>query len=873
MRMSLLISPLLCRGIVSFVWFFCWSFSAVFSQNTRIAFDFEGENPGAHLPWTTTSVLEVGWNTTGWTRGSGLSASPPIDNGLGFQIAAGEDLTTLPEAQASGQFLSVGLFVEGGPLDLGGHRVAYSILRVGWHAPRRYAVFSNLDDFAEPLFISPLLENAADVEDAFTFVLPEAAFGSASGTIEFRIYPFAARFAGHPAALTSFLIRTTAGTAVLHLSAQPGGIISAVPARTLFEIGETAELRAEPAPGYRFGGWSGGLTGRGNPRLVEVTGDLSISALFEELAPVRMDLGGNLDGLADWSTAWVFKNCFLLARPWLTRTLGSFEWESGQTPPLDADGWPEVVPFTGSDGAEHFVHTLVPLYESGTYTIRFSGSGRIEANPPGGPLLVWENTTGTFSETVEMSVQADGSTLLLAIVESAAHDPIRDVQIIAPGQAHEVEAQPFHEAFLQSLAPYRVIRFMDWGRTNGSQVSSWPERTTATHFTQARAEGASLEMMILLANEVRAHPWICLPHLADEDYIRQTARLLRDSLDPNLRVYVEYSNETWNTMPDFTQTPYVMERGIALGLDPDPLVAGNLYSALRSVEIFRIFSEEFGAEGRHRHVNVLGTMAGFVEGVTAHRVRAVNDPAINPDAHLPDALAIAPYFGVNFIPVEGTGGDEQPLVDPMPTVDELVVDFSLQTIPEAFAMALAHRAIADEQGWRLICYEGGQHFTGIFGAENNDTLTERIFAANRDPRMEDRYREYLAGLEAAGVDLFANFTHIGEWSKWGTWSALESQLQSPEEAPKWRALLAWAAEVEGRIDPIIVRTLEDGSGGLDFIMRPDRTYTLETSSDLREWESAGFSGPLRGDGVRARLSLPMLSSSPNLQLFLRFRID
>jgi hypothetical protein len=38
-----------------------------------------------------------------------------------------------------------------------------------------------------------------------------------------------------------------------------------------------------------------------------------------------------------------------------------------------------------------------------------------------------------------------------------------------------------------------------------------------------------------------------MPHLADDDYHRQFASYVRDSLRPDVKVYVEWSNEVWHT--------------------------------------------------------------------------------------------------------------------------------------------------------------------------------------------------------------------------------------------------------------------------------------------------------------------------------------
>jgi hypothetical protein len=155
---------------------------------------------------------------------------------------------------------------------------------------------------------------------------------------------------------------------------------------------------------------------------------------------------------------------------------------------------------------------------------------------------------------------------------------------------------------------------------------------------------------------------------------------------------------------------------------------------------------------------------------------------------MPDALAIAPYFGSNYNPAS-----LPPNVPAYPTIDEIVTTLSIARIAAVRQNVISQKRVADEQGWRLVCYEGGQHFVGTSGGENNTTLTALLTSANADPRMYDRYIEYLDMLEAEGVDLFSNFSYIGTWSKWGSWGVLRAQDEPIEVAHKYRALIDWIA--------------------------------------------------------------------------------
>ena len=91
----------------------------------------------------------------------------------------------------------------------------------------------------------------------------------------------------------------------------------------------------------------------------------------------------------------------------------------------------------------------------------------------------------------------------------------------------------------------------------------WADRVTPSHRSQAK-DGVALEYQILLANQAGANPWFCVHHLASDDFVRQMATLVRDTLRPDLTIYVEHSNEVWNVA--FPQGEYATRRGIELRL-------------------------------------------------------------------------------------------------------------------------------------------------------------------------------------------------------------------------------------------------------------------------------------------------------------------
>jgi hypothetical protein len=283
----------------------------------------------------------------------------------------------------------------------------------------------------------------------------------------------------------------------------------------------------------------------------------------------------------------------------------------------------------------------------------------------------------------------------------------------------------------------------------------------------------ALEYCLQLANTLDADPWLCLPHLADDDYVRNFAKLVKEKLNEKRKVYVEYSNETWNTQ--FEQAKYCKEKGLALGLSKSGYEAQLRYSAQRSVEVFKIFEEVFG--GKERLVRVLAThSANPWTGTTEMDWQEAYKNA--------DAVAIAPYFGHSF-------GDPKTAdkVSQM-TADE-IIDGCKEMLAKNKQKNETYAAETKKRGLKLMCYESGQHLVGVAGAENNEKLTKLFHEVNRHPRMKELYLEDLKNWQDIGGDTFCVFSSMGHYTKWGSWGVMEYYDQKETDAPKMMALREW----------------------------------------------------------------------------------
>jgi hypothetical protein len=70
-----------------------------------------------------------------------------------------------------------------------------------------------------------------------------------------------------------------------------------------------------------------------------------------------------------------------------------------------------------------------------------------------------------------------------------------------------------------------------------------------------------------------------MPHQSTDDYITQFATLMHQKDNSNLRLHVEYSNETWNGA--FNQTSYMTSQGQALWPTAQWFAANRDYYGMR----------------------------------------------------------------------------------------------------------------------------------------------------------------------------------------------------------------------------------------------------------------------------------------------------
>ncbi len=172
-------------------------------------------------------------------------------------------------------------------------------------------------------------------------------------------------------------------------------------------------------------------------------------------------------------------------------------------------------------------------------------------------------------------------------------------------------------------------------------------------FSQVGA-GMPLEVMVDLSNELNIHPWFCIPHMADDDYVTRMATYIRDQLNSDLIASFELSNEVWNGTPGYSETGYASAQAILRWGNniTGASFQSNAWYGWRFYNVMKIISDVFkGQSSRVNRVMAEWTTA-FQKGpndVTPryrHGKLTGRGGDLTPVAPitLADSIAIAPYL-------------------------------------------------------------------------------------------------------------------------------------------------------------------------------------------------------------------------------------
>jgi hypothetical protein len=416
-------------------------------------------------------------------------------------------------------------------------------------------------------------------------------------------------------------------------------------------------------------------------------------------------------------------------------------------------------------------------------------------------------------------VQAPGDIGIKITISNITSGPIKNIRLWMPGY-DETAQSPFHTTFIDRLKPFKVLRFMDWQKTNHSPEVQWSDRKLPTEaFQNDNHDGVALEYIVRLCNELEADAWFCMPHQADNNYVTQFARLVRDGdpannvppLHAGATIYIEWSNEVWNS--SFGQYHWVAEEARQYVVppldpeDPDPQLGAQEFYRVWAEEAtndFTIWKSEFVSDSRQ----LIRVAAGWKDlpDVTDKMTSRPEwlDPA-DPTGNdvLFDAIACSTYLRS-----ETDGYNPQSNPTGVEDILQYTIDHTIPLVdPDGHSNPKNNtRFYMDHAGFvqdfttqtgrpiSFISYEGGQHFVpndkpAVLKLQINGTGPIIGFLLQRHPLMYKAYVDNIAAFKAQGGSLFMAYNSVGKFTEDDTFGHFEFQDESINDAPKHRAVV------------------------------------------------------------------------------------
>jgi hypothetical protein len=502
-------------------------------------------------------------------------------------------------------------------------------------------------------------------------------------------------------------------------------------------------------------------------------------------------IGVNLDGISASSSTWTFNDAFLESSDWVSQAYdtvtGSESWGGGPAISLDANDWPTQLTQSvaaNGDPIQQRVGTLMfrdinGNYPAGVYTAQWQGSGTVNFGFDAHVIQQGVNSDGSNYALLQVTPSSAGIYLEIAATNPA--NPVHNIHVWMPdanGQAQTGTVwapgdsfSPFTPAFLAELKPFNTLRFMDWMDTNQSTVVDWADRRQLTYARQSTGtNGVSYEYMIELANELHENLWINLPYQSNANFNTQLATLLKTSLDPSLKVYVEWSNEVWNSQFGFNTFGWVTSQ---LALPQNSGMDRNQFIATQINQDFAIWSQVFASQSNElvRIVSGQAVASAGTDEILANLNGGYD--AISTGAYITPTAAQTATFSAS------TTGDD-------------VLNAAFADLPTTVADLQSYQALANKYSAILgrpitfVTYEGGQQFSA---QGQTVSYQQAYYDAQVNPRIYNLYENLITEFAAMGGSLFMHYSNVSVNSKFGSYGALQYLSQPISQAPKYQALL------------------------------------------------------------------------------------
>ncbi len=538
-------------------------------------------------------------------------------------------------------------------------------------------------------------------------------------------------------------------------------------------------------------------------------------AISLNAAPV----GFNVSGIYKLNSSLPFTDLFKLSQGWYTSC--EYDWQTKQAIDpgctannsfntkeqdwldIDANGWVRSLPLRSERPIFTSVISSINLpthFPLGSYVALYEGEGDIRVE---GGVIIKSQSQGRIA--FDITTVKKG--LKIRIKTTNPQNYIRNIHLIAARNESSFRHNRINPDYISKVRPFNAIRFMPWQNSKNTTLINWSERPTLNHSHYNTNKGVPIEIMVDVANQANADPWFSMPYKANDDFIRNFARLVKQRLNHGRKVYVEYSNEVWNAL--YPVHHMAARQAISrwpskykekAGLRKQYLIA-NWYGE-KSAKTCQIWKQEFGTQSGR----VICVIASFARTPDIGR-EALACPLSSyaPCASGMGAYAVAPYFGDNVALIKNRAQVKQWAHSGEAGLNKLFNELDhggeLNGGPAGGSIQLAYEngmkgsiQVAREFGLELVAYEAGQHLKRDDPPHTirDPAIKQMFLKANLDPRMGKLYTKYLNTWRQAGGGLLLHFYGIAESEPDTAFGMLESVYSA--NSPKYNALLNYSRQ-------------------------------------------------------------------------------
>jgi len=526
---------------------------------------------------------------------------------------------------------------------------------------------------------------------------------------------------------------------------------------------------------------------------------LSANAQSNQNSPLGMNLAPVTYYTPEQPFLDIFKTGWTVAPyGWITQVNGG-TWDTGEENLLrvDSSGWvTTLAPKSGSANYNQVGILLErslnsPYYPGGQYIVTYDGAGTINYSFDAVKNLAL-STPG--HDVINVTPSAGGIWLYITTTDPQhVGNYIRNIHVVQAAYESNFQAGAiFNPAFLSAIAPFKTLRFMDWGATNFGTLANWTDRPLTTDaFWDNQVKGVPIEIMIALANQLNADVWYNVPYQATDTYVNNAASLIYSNLGSNQHLYLEYSNEVWNGA--FPSGAWMQAQGTATWpSQPNDFNQTYNYYGMRVAQICSEWKQDWGASSG-RVVCLMGEQTGN-PGVATKALQCTywsGAPCGN--KYGITAMAIAGYFGPQGpVPSSWFSQSDGGLSSLCKAFTQGGYDPSAPSGYIQYAMgleSLEYNDVAVPYNLEMFGYEGGP------GLVSSDPSTQALFLAfDQSSCMQTVYTNFLTTWKAAGY--LHRMNHYNDFMapqpQYGLWGALWNIFtgnSNPLSSPTYNALI------------------------------------------------------------------------------------